>query len=625
MPRRMSVGKQQVLLNYMPGRTFDFRQTGAIARISKIRGTPRADLNTQIVLNRISSDARAWHPDFRPLLRDDVLAQTNRFVLIEPTEVRAELFPKVFWCEDQTCHRVFDYTRSNRLPSQPCPACHRGRLLQIRWVLVHRCGALRPLSSPQCRNCHSSNDMALDTRGSERISNFRWTCRRCGRTAGMFAGRCRECQWPGDAKTQNLDIEVHRAGRTFYTHSTVLLNVPDRELDAFLNISQWPAIAAARYFGLSQAIDRPLREFGSSGAEASLEPDTGLSGVDLDDLMSRQASGELTPEDLITEMRVLRESRQSLRASSSPAAIGSELIQRSGVSMPVWERAGHEILEALVPLETGRPRDLASLTNDEGFNDGIGAAHNLGVGAVTLVTDFPIITATYGFSRAEYAANQCRLNPFPPDREYGGRIPIYLDEVQADALMIRLDADRVLRWLDRNGLAATLPSGTDSSLSARAYSVSLFDGVPLRETLTAERARQRMVFGLLHTLSHLAVRQAALLCGLERTSLSEYLLPRVLSFAIYCNHRFGATIGALTALFEQSLANWLYAVADARQCVYDPVCQDREGSCHACTHLAETSCRYFNLNLGRSFLFSGADTQLPDLEVGYLDSSLALQ
>src|SRR6267142_5154220 len=89
--------------------------------------------------------------------------------------------------------------------------------------------------------------------------------------------------------------------------------------------------------------------------------------------------------------------------------------------------------------------------------------------------------------------------------------------------------------------------------------VQLFDNTSLRERLDASRPEARMVFNLLHTFSHLCVRQAALLCGLDSTRLSEYLLPRALTFALYCNHRFGATIGALTALFEPSLADWLNA------------------------------------------------------------------
>jgi hypothetical protein len=158
-------------------------------------------------------------------------------------------------------------------------------------------------------------------------------------------------------------------------------------------------------------------------------------------------------------------------------------------------------------------------------------------------------------------------------------------------------------------------------VSARAYFVNLLDGVSLRQTIQASEAR--LVFGLLHTLSHLALRRASLLCGLDQTSLSEYVLPRTLTCAIYCNHRFGATIGAISALFEQSLVEWLAETRSSRRCVYDPVCIDRGGSCHACSHLAETSCRFFNLNLGRPFLFGGPDSVLGEIRTGFFDFVVA--
>jgi hypothetical protein len=100
---------------------------------------------------------------------------------------------------------------------------------------------------------------------------------------------------------------------------------------------------------------------------------------------------------------------------------------------------------------------------------------------------------------------------------------------------------------------------------------------------------------------------------------NQYVLPRSLSFAVYSSHRFGATIGALTALFEQSLADWLNQVLDSRKCVYDPVCTDQGGNCHACMHLSEISCQFFNMNLGRSFLFGGRDKELGEIKFGYFD------
>ena len=159
----------------------------------------------------------------------------------------------------------------------------------------------------------------------------------------------------------------------------------------------------------------------------------------------------------------------------------------------------------------------------------------------------------------------------------------------------------------------------------------IFYGMPaqaaeyIQSSSRVGRAHVGLVFMCLHPVrerDHLYVRRAALLCGLDRTSLNEYLLPKSLSCVVYSSHRFGQTIGALTALFEQSLQEWLTQVRDSRRCVYDPVCADQGGSCHACTHLSEISCQFFNLNLGRSFLFGGRDLEMGNITVGYFDPSL---
>jgi hypothetical protein len=173
-----------------------------------------------------------------------------------------------------------------------------------------------------------------------------------------------------------------------------------------------------------------------------------------------------------------------------------------------------------------------------------------------------------------------------------------------------LNPARVYQWLENNGFHPNLPSGNDPEIIRKAYYCDLFDGINYQHNIDQDHAEARMVFGLLHSFSHLCVRQAALLAGLEATSLSEYILPRSLTFVLYGNQRFSSSIGAMVSLYEDSLSNWLENVASIDRCVYDPVCSSHGGSCHACTHLAETSCRFFNQNLSRAFLFGGYDNTL---------------
>lgn len=617
MSRKMSRGKRQAIFNYLPGRTFDFAKTGTIARITTIRGELRADLNTTVVLRKISEMATAWPIEMRPALRDDVLADPSRFVLIDPRTLQADLFPKVFWCDSAACGRITDFSGRDGLPKKKCTRCETGRLVQLRFVRIHRCGALEPLTPPTCSNCHTNREMALDTRGSERISNFRWVCRKCKAPVALFAGYCQHCKWQGEDRDRKMEIEVHRAGRTYFAHTAVLLNVPRRQLDRLFALPKWQGTVAAMWLGFSEVSGRHLADLSVESTNTTLQD--GLSGNELDELLRRQAAGELSSEALVIEMQRLREGRRTTVSTTS--LLSDTLVQRTGVPWAVWERAGQELLEAVMPFDAGTPRDL--LVEHPGDRAAT-VASALGLSRLSLVSDYPILTSTFGFSRSEYRPRLCQLNPFPPDRDVGGKYPIFVDQVQADALLMSLDSGRVLRWLRALGVGLVVPAGTSPGVAERAVFVQLFGDTPLHSTLDATHAPERLVFGLLHTMSHIAVRQASILCGLEATSLSEYLLPRSLTVALYCNHRFGATIGALTALYEQSAFEWLSAIRAARYCVYDPVCRERESSCHACTHLAETSCRHFNLNLSRAVLFGGHDAELGSVPIGFLDPSLAV-
>lgn len=626
MGRKMERSKRSVLFEHLPGQTYDFERTGVIARTTHIRGRPNADLNLNLVIAAIEDEVRAWPPEQRRSFPNPLTTKANSFILIDPLSVSAEMFPRVFWCKK--CGQIYDYTgdaKSSGVPaSANCPKCKKGKLTQLRFVRVHRCGALLPLTPPLCRKCKSKANMALDTRGSERISNFRWICLKCNITSSVFGGSCPQCSWdtpiPNIRDPKTMSIEVHRAGSTFYAHHVTLLNQPGSKLSAFLGISEWPEIAAASYLEFPEIADKPLLDFvryisPNSNGEVEFK----LTDTDKADLRAKGYS-DAKIEEFQQMQAQLRPKR---RQEATPAIIATALTERTGVRREVWIGAGQDMLEAVLPMQTGNVRLLSDST-ETGLNKAYNLAQRMGLDRVALIADFPITTATYGYSRVDYQPGKCFINPFPPDRDHGGKFPIFVDLLQADAVMLRLDADRVCRWLEANGWQVKLPRGTGQDpLRRQAYFVELFDNVQLRETISNSNPNVRMVFGLLHTLSHICVRRAALLCGLDRTSLNEYVLPRALSFAVYSSHRFGATIGALTALFEQSLAEWLTQVVDSRYCVYDPMCADQGGSCHACMHLAEISCQFFNLNLGRSFLFGGRDPELGEIRVGYFDPSLA--
>jgi hypothetical protein len=130
---------------------------------------------------------------------------------------------------------------------------------------------------------------------------------------------------------------------------------------------------------------------------------------------------------------------------------------------------------------------------------------------------------------------------------------------------------------------------------------------------------------LVHTLSHLLLRQVALECGYSSASIRERVYVGtpgaptaglLLSTAASDSE---GTLGGLVALADQKFLGRLLqdALDDARTCSSDPLCAERvpespsdvlhAAACHACLFASETSCESGNRWLHRGVLVDIAD------------------
>ena len=135
-------------------------------------------------------------------------------------------------------------------------------------------------------------------------------------------------------------------------------------------------------------------------------------------------------------------------------------------------------------------------------------------------------------------------------------------------------------------------------------------------------------FMLLHTLSHLLMRQIESECGYPAASLIERIYcaiaPEPMA-AILIHVAVPDIAGSLGGLAEQSeprrfLGILMRALEHSRWCSLDPVCSEHEGqgpgllnraACHACTLVPEPACEYGNTLLDRGFVKGDADSGLP--------------
>lgn len=126
-------------------------------------------------------------------------------------------------------------------------------------------------------------------------------------------------------------------------------------------------------------------------------------------------------------------------------------------------------------------------------------------------------------------------------------------------------------------------------------------------------------FVLIHTLSHLILKELTFFCGYTQASLRERIYSsvgesRMSGFLIYTAS--GDSEGTLGGLVRMGKPGFLEEVIEnalmkATWCSNDPVCMENTSiggddstlaSCYACTLIPETSCEAFNKYLDRAFV-----------------------
>jgi len=235
----------------------------------------------------------------------------------------------------------------------------------------------------------------------------------------------------------------------------------------------------------------------------------------------------------------------------------------------------------------------------------------VGLSEIRLVRDLPIINATYGYTRRHFEPTYEELHVsgipttvrafYPLDRpaaqrlgriELEGTTPILAREGEHEGLFLALKPESVFRWL---GLEH--PS--------RASLLSGLEEVDRYHDEIWSLPRRRLLFGVLHTLSHVVMRSLSRLAGLERTSLGEYLFLPIPGFVVYANAG-TFNLGVMEVVLRDHVLALLEDMADSGvRCVHDPDCIQKRGACVGCVHAPEVVCRVFNHGLSRALLIGG--------------------
>jgi hypothetical protein len=226
------------------------------------------------------------------------------------------------------------------------------------------------------------------------------------------------------------------------------------------------------------------------------------------------------------------------------------------------------------------------------------------------------VNALIGFTRVEAPEESNSLGEQPRMATLCSDTPdwILASQVHGEGIFIRFDESALNIWEAKEAvkiLSAQLFQGHKGWRNARKLDPK--EGFP------------GIRYVLLHTLSHLLIRELALECGYNAASIRERIYADtnddkcqagILIYTAAADS--DGTLGGLVELGKpENLGRLLdQAINRAKICSSDPLCSEHKpekdrtlhaAACHACTFAAETSCERGNRYLDRALVVATLD------------------
>lgn len=592
----MKRSTNQILFRYLPAALFQ-HEDGFLAQVDHITGARvSGDVNKKDLLDAIAAERERWRPEQCGI--PDPVTNPDEFYILKPEEVVWDVFPLTFECMNSTCRRVKRWFKQDDVVSDNkgagrmrCTHCH-SKMRQLRYVTAHNCGHMAPLHTQQCPNCRSYDHMYLEDTGSFRSSS--WRCRQCGGSLGtrFTPCRCGEYAQGGQPFQQGFTA---RDSRLWIPQMVTILNISDQTYDHLQRHDQRGAVALASWLGDEESVARSLLLLDQAGAGgdrktpeewAELESTLRANGVDDDTI-------------------------ENLRRIQGPITQGVSALVGS-VPQPVVDAAGHRLM-----VERAGLYDRGIVSDRRSFDDmheGVTGAERipvefaaatmkaLGIDDLSVTQQFPIVIASYGYTRVEREPGAAHLRNYAKPRRYDGKYPVFAMPARTEALLLTFDARSILGFFHAEGVIPT-PPPSEIREAKIAIAELLADDPAVGGESAAGQVRR-----LVHSASHALLR--ALddgQSGFGESSLAEWIVPDALTAGIYVASYSDFTLGAFETVLRQRVAPWLNAAAEGvRVCDNDPMCShvspDRpHAACDRCLHLS-FGCRTWNADLDRRLL-----------------------
>lgn len=524
-----------------------------------------------------------------------------------------------------------------------------GVMRQIPYVAVHRCGVAQSITLPFRLKWGSGNPDNLGYRDGGSFFNSTFFDVVTKENYGLsLQGECRHCSDRYESET-NLRGSPITNGETFYAQATqyIALSTERGKLIAALmghvndaneivagisgDIAEGLALAlVGRITG--RELEQKLRNMLLNGPGDANEITARIEkrGKKIDALKKLQelidAGNEVLRPSLESTQKEIDEITEQLASASGSFKVVRDIIPDDAtLSDLVRHRRSMEAVFLEQDVSACSIKHAIEMTDDMLLREAMVqqwavVQERYGVENISHIPDLRVVLAALGFTREKGMPQPAEgtppvsLNAFDDrnDESMRGKRPIYAMSANTEALWIRLDPRKVLKWCVESAGWERPPSGVlEDRSNAHAWllrhsrAMTMNPGKVLSET-ASDPIASKAPFHLLHTMSHALMLTARRHTGYDVHSLQEYLLPMDLSILIYVSSVQNYTAGGLLTLFKHYLQPWFDdASMFAWNCVLEPTCSDMGASCSGCTQI-ELGCETFNHGLSRAYLHGGA-------------------
>ncbi len=617
--KKMHRGLQQALYKYLPGNWVDFTERGGsvtyAVHVDNWNSVQLVGINNKRLLRIVNQQINAYKKQngansvvgFPSVINDESVDVLIPKISETIAAIQTSVKPWVFVCNK--CGKVKQYYSYDEFKRNENERCECGEhFTQLRMIRVCKCGYADGVFVPKCKNSeHGTKFMRRKGSGLE------FVCQKCGQRASM-PHYCPECK-------QELKIKPALDSANYIAFSLSLIDLLDKQKDVFMDTEiecRGEKIVIAQYLDLIsqeeyQRVIKAGRIIQDEEFENELKAEAQMyrnSGFD-ENLISMvlDTKRKNNPNNKILEAVDKVSADISVVSSDDLKLIAEEILEYG------------ELIGAQITLTIDNAEKDAELVNDGIKPDYKSICHQLGFSNAQLCSAVPIVFSSYGYTRLAQSGEGVKLHGFPQEMS---KRNIYATRLETEGVLFELDRDRVLNWLVANELIDKNDMPTDTS--ANGIKMWFLDRVrpnlilPFSEIDgTGDSGNiTKQVYTLLHSISHALINEASEICGLDKSSLSEYILPNIPAVFIYCSNSQGFNMGALYSAFQTQFDKWLKRAAEhVKKCIFDPVCINKEKACAGCLYLNEVSCRHFNKDLNRSYLCGYYDSTRQKKLKGY--------